>query len=189
MRHGARLAEVYKVLVAHDARSVLDLGCGDGQLLELLAEDSRFIRLAGLDIDDEALDTARNHIKPRNGLELQVKRGSLLEASSYSGFDAVTMIDVIEHLAASDLKTLEKVVFNNIRPRLFALTTPEIGNANGSHHHGYSHHEHEFEWSFAEADKWASGASKRYGYQFDHQLVSTKPLRGKDIQLIVFWRT
>ena len=38
---------------------VLDLGCGDGLLLELLAEEGRGRRLAGVDLSEQSLDLAR----------------------------------------------------------------------------------------------------------------------------------
>ena len=47
--HERRLAAVLGVLQASGAKRVLDLGCGEGKLLRLLAADPRFTEVVGVD--------------------------------------------------------------------------------------------------------------------------------------------
>ena len=60
--HERRLAAVLAVLQENSATRVLDLGCGEGKLLRLLAADSRFMEVAGLDASVRALEIARQRL-------------------------------------------------------------------------------------------------------------------------------
>jgi methylase of polypeptide subunit release factors len=60
--HDARLEAVRDVIRAARARSVLDLGCGDGALLALLIAEPSIERLVGLDVSLEALALARQRL-------------------------------------------------------------------------------------------------------------------------------
>jgi len=57
--HEERLAAVIGVLRSSGAESVLDLGCGAGELLRRLAGEPQFKRMVGLETSQEALAAAR----------------------------------------------------------------------------------------------------------------------------------
>ena len=57
--HIERLDAVVRALLDSGATSVLDLGCGPGELLLRLREHPQFVRLLGIDIDERALADAR----------------------------------------------------------------------------------------------------------------------------------
>ncbi|HET6326273.1 MAG TPA: 3' terminal RNA ribose 2'-O-methyltransferase Hen1, partial [Planctomycetaceae bacterium] len=57
-RHGAVLA----VLRASGARSVLDLGCSEGKLLQELLKDRQFERILGMDVSVQALERAARRL-------------------------------------------------------------------------------------------------------------------------------
>ena len=59
-----RLGMVQAVLKASGARSVLDLGCGAGALLERLLKDG-YTDLAGADVSARALSIAERRLKTR----------------------------------------------------------------------------------------------------------------------------
>ena len=57
-----RLQAVLAELQASGARRVLDLGCGDGRLLELLAAEGQFAEIVGMDVSTQALTRARRRL-------------------------------------------------------------------------------------------------------------------------------
>jgi SAM-dependent methyltransferase len=86
--HEAALGVVSELPV----ESVLDAGCGSGDLLSLLAATGRY-ELCGTDVSAKALAIAAERV-PGVRLEiLDIERGALPET-----FDLVTSIQVIEHL-------------------------------------------------------------------------------------------
>jgi 2-polyprenyl-3-methyl-5-hydroxy-6-metoxy-1,4-benzoquinol methylase len=91
--HPIRRADLdFKVMYlrANPSGRLLDIGCGDGELLERLRDLGW--QVEGVDSDERAVRAARVR-----GLEVHV---GTLESQGYSGasFDAVTMSHVIEHL-------------------------------------------------------------------------------------------
>ena len=84
--YGAAVAELKRVLAeeAPDAKTLLDVGCGTGRHLELLAED---YEVEGLDLNPKMLDVARE----RNpGVELH--EADMTEFSLGKRFDVVTCL-------------------------------------------------------------------------------------------------
>lgn len=147
------------------ARSVLDLGCGPGELLLRLAREPQFERIVGLDISPDALREARRL--------LRASRVELVEASftvpdeRFAGFDAAALVETIEHVDAHRLSSVERAVFGSFRPRSVVMTTPnsEYNPIHGAHGGAFRHPDHRFEWTRAKFRDWARGAAGRSGYR------------------------
>ncbi len=58
-RHAAVLAE----LQASGARTVLDLGCGEGKLLRELLRERQFEKIVGMDVSIRSLELAQKRLK------------------------------------------------------------------------------------------------------------------------------
>jgi 3' terminal RNA ribose 2'-O-methyltransferase Hen1 len=58
-----RYAAVLEELVACGAKSVLDLGCGEGRLLRDLVKNSQFERIVGMDVSYKSLEIARKRLR------------------------------------------------------------------------------------------------------------------------------
>ena len=172
--HTQRLNLVATRLKELGARSVLDLGCGEGKLLRRLLADRAFERLAGMDVSHRALEIAASRLRldsmpERQRRRLQIFQGSLLYRDKrLSGFDAAALVEVIEHLDPPRLMALERVLFEFARPRHVVVTTPNREyNAlfptlpAGETRHG----DHRFEWTRAEFGAWGDAAAARFGYQ------------------------
>ncbi|HEX5043347.1 MAG TPA: class I SAM-dependent methyltransferase [Candidatus Polarisedimenticolaceae bacterium] len=92
---------VYAALFAHPGlegvRSVVDLGCGRGILLALLAErarrSGRTVRLQGIEARPSHAEVARAAL----GQDARIRTGDLLTAEIPAG-DAVCLIDVLHYL-------------------------------------------------------------------------------------------
>ncbi|MFD1378492.1 methyltransferase domain-containing protein [Fodinicurvata halophila] len=65
--HEQRLATVHQAVLDTGARRVLDLGCGEGDLLLRLMHESRFDRLVGVDLSEDALDRLRSRLAEQTG--------------------------------------------------------------------------------------------------------------------------
>ncbi len=169
-----RRGAVMAALRGRGARHVLDLGCGEGRLLKELLDDARFERVVGMDVSIRALEIAEKRLKldrlpPKKAERLQLWHGSLIYRDSrLQGFDAAAVVEVIEHLEASRLSALERVLFEFARPRSVVLTTPnrEYNQLWASLPAGrLRHQDHRFEWTRAEFRDWAEGVAERFGYR------------------------
>jgi 3' terminal RNA ribose 2'-O-methyltransferase Hen1 len=168
-----RLQRVAAEIKASGARSVLDLGCGSGKLLDLLLRDPHYERIVGLDISSRELARAAQRLHLEERTEAQRDRISLLHgALTYrdrrlEGFDAAAIVEVIEHIDPPRLDAFGDVVFGTARPRTIVLTTP-----NADYNARYPalgpgemrHIDHRFEWSRAAFRRWAEDVAGRFGY-------------------------
>lgn len=169
--HEQRLDTVVRELRGCGARSVLDLGCGPGELLLRLAREPQFERIVGLDISPDALQEARHLLQalPR----AEAKRVELVEASfatpdpRFAGFDAAAMVETLEHIDAHRLSSVELAVFGSYRPATVVVTTPnsEYNPIHGTPPGWFRHPDHRFEWTRAKFRAWARGVAGRNGYR------------------------
>jgi small RNA 2'-O-methyltransferase len=168
--HKERLEVVVRHLLAAGARSVLDLGCGEGELLQSLAAHAQFERLVGIDVDPGALDAARRALGLEPGARagrMQVRHGSF-EApdAELAGFDAAALVETIEHIDPRRLARVETAVFGGMRPRNVLVTTPnqEYNVLHGLLPGKMRHPGHRFEWTRARFRQWARGIAARNDY-------------------------
>jgi 3' terminal RNA ribose 2'-O-methyltransferase Hen1 len=105
--------------------------------------------------------------------ELQRQRLTLLHGSlmyrdkRLAGFDAATVIEVIEHLDPPRLAAFERVLFEFARPGLVVLTTPNAEfnvRFEGLPAGRFRHKDHRFEWTRPEFETWARDVAGRFGY-------------------------
>jgi 3' terminal RNA ribose 2'-O-methyltransferase Hen1 len=169
-RHGAVLA----ALRSSGARSVLDLGCGEGKLLRELLADRQFERIVGLDVAFRTLETAQKRLRMERLPERQAERIKLIHGSliyrdeRLSGFDAAAVVEVIEHLDPPRLSAFERVLFEFAEPKTVVLTTPnqEYNSVWETLPAGqFRHADHRFEWTRAEFQEWANRVADRHGYR------------------------
>lgn len=103
-----RRSFVSDVLKRHEITSVLDLGCGEGALLEILINEASFQNLGGVELCKEALEEAIERCSPTPmdhsflrelPLQLNFFQGSLDTYDSRCRvYDAITCIEVYETL-------------------------------------------------------------------------------------------
>ena len=93
--------------------SVLDVGCGHGLLVNLLARDPqrRQLRLSGIDHDAAKIEVARRAAPP--GVELSTCR---LEELPEAGFDVVSIFDVLYTVRADVWGEILGGCFRVLRP-------------------------------------------------------------------------
>jgi small RNA 2'-O-methyltransferase len=191
--HHARLDAVVETLMASGARRVADLGCGRGQLLERLRDQTQFVRILGIDIDASALAHARERLGLdlcRPDKRLHVCRGSFEESDWADGpLDAAVLLETIEHIDPGRLSRVESAVFGRVRPSLVVVTTP---NQEHNALHGLSagkrrHPGHRFEWTRAQFRLWCGGVAERQGYDVHfHAVGPPDPVVGSSTQMACF---
>jgi 3' terminal RNA ribose 2'-O-methyltransferase Hen1 len=168
-----RLGAVLGILRGSGARSVLDLGCGEGKLLRALLADAQFERIAGVDVSHRALERARERLQPerlppQRAAGLSLLHGSLTYRDRrLEGFDAAAVVEVVEHLDPDRLPAFERTLFEFARPGTVVMTTPNAEynvrfEALPAGH--FRHGDHRFEWTRAEFADWARGVAERHGY-------------------------
>ena len=168
-----RLGSVLAVLKASGATRVLDLGCGEGRLLQALLKEKQFAEIVGMDVSHRALEIARDRLhydrlSPVQQERLRLLHGSLIYRDRrLAGFDAAAMVEVIEHLDAPRLAAFERVLFECAKPKYIVTTTP-----NREYNVKWErlpagrlrHRDHRFEWTRTEFQGWANRVSVRFDY-------------------------
>jgi 3' terminal RNA ribose 2'-O-methyltransferase Hen1 len=193
-----RIGAILSGLRAAGAKTVLDLGCGEGKLLNALLEDRSFLRMVGMDVSWRILETAARrlrleHLAPAQKSRIELMHGSLMyKDNRLNGFDAATVAEVIEHLDPPRLAAFERVLFEHARPRTVLITTPnsEYNPLFPSLPAGrFRHKDHRFEWTRSEFHRWASGNANRFGYKVRFLPVGiSDPVVGPPTQMGVFER-
>lgn len=169
-----RINAVVAALKSCGAKRVVDLGCGEGKLLRALLEDRSFEEIVGLDVSHRALEIAQERLRLERRATAQRERLRLIQGSlmyrdkRLAGYDAATVIEVIEHLDQPRLTAFERVLFEFARPANVVLTTPNVEyNARFENLPAgkLRHKDHRFEWTRAQFEGWATGIADKHGYQ------------------------
>ncbi|MFF8654025.1 3' terminal RNA ribose 2'-O-methyltransferase Hen1 [Streptomyces huasconensis] len=191
-----RREAILAALTAAGAGRVLDLGCGQGQLVQALLKDARFTEIVGVDVSMRALTVASRRLKLDRMGDRRAERVTLLQGSlAYTdkrlkGYDAAVLSEVIEHLDVERLPALEYAVFGSARPRTVLVTTPNVEyNVRwetlpaGHARHG----DHRFEWTREEFRAWARQVAERHAYDVEFVPVGDEdPEVGPPTQMAVF---
>ena len=192
-----RLQAVLDVLREVGARRVADVGCGEGFYLKALLADPAISEVVGVDVSPRVLAWAERRLGLERLSERQRAKLSLWQSSAtyrderLTGFDALLLVEVIEHLDPDRVAALEASVFGAARPAHVVLTTP---NREFNVHYGlpdgqWRHADHRFEWTRAEFAAWAEAVAARDGYRVELRGVGEPaPDTGPPTQLARFTR-
>jgi len=168
-----RIGAVMSVLKDFGAKAVIDLGCGEGRLLQALLKEKTFQQIAGVDVSQRALEIAKTRLDLERMPQAQRNRIELFQGAltyrdkRFEGFDAACAIEVIEHLELSRLPAFERVVFEFARPSMVVVTTPnaEYNSTFKTLTAGqFRHGDHRFEWTRPEFEQWTRNIGERFGY-------------------------
>lgn len=193
-----RLDAVTRAVIDAGASRVLDLGCGEGRLVQALLKVPQVAQVTGADVSTRVLERAADRLHLDELSDRQRDRVALIQAgltyrdSRFDGFDAATLIEVIEHLDEARLAALEQVVFAHAAPATVIVTTP-----NQEHNVRFEslpagqfrHRDHRFEWTSAEFAAWAEHVAATHGYRVGFAPIGPDdPEVGPPTQMAVFTR-
>jgi 3' terminal RNA ribose 2'-O-methyltransferase Hen1 len=194
--HEQRLQAALAAVREVSAASLLDLGCGEGKLLEMALKERKLTRILGMDVSSQALARARTRLHwdtmpPAQRNRIDIVLGSLLYRDNrLGGFDVATLIEVIEHLDPARLEAIERVVFEHARPHRVIVTTPNHEyNVHWEQLGGerMRHTDHRFEWTRAECTMWAERVATAHGYRFtQHGVGPEEPSIGAPTEMMIF---
>lgn len=108
-------------LIPEDAVNILDIGCGQGELAEVLQKDNKHI--SGVDISSQALDMAGDYLDEK--FCFNVEDEFWPEELLVKNFDCIIASEVVEHLfePSNFLKKIKQV----LQPQgVLVLTTPNF---------------------------------------------------------------
>ena len=193
-----RLEAVLTELKAGGAKRVVDLGCGEGRLLKVLLQDKTFEEIVGMDVSYRSLEIAKERLYLDNLPEQQRKRIKLIQGSltyrdkRLNGYDAATVVEVIEHLDAGRLASFERVLFEFAKPNTVIVTTPNVeynvkfeNLPTGK----FRHKDHRFEWTREQFQAWAKQVAESFGYSVKFLAIGLEDLEvGAPTQMGVFSR-
>ena len=185
--HDLRLQAVRDELIQTNAKSVVDLGCGEGKLLRLLMAEKQFDQILGMDVSYRSLEIAKDKLKLDKLSPTQRKRIDLIQGSltyrdkRIEGFESAALVEVIEHLDEPRLAAMEKIVFTQAKPAHVIITTPnaEYNKRFENYTAGQMRHtDHRFEWTRAEFKQWGDRIAEQYNYE-----VTYKPIGEEDAEV------
>ena len=193
-----RIQAVLAALGEVGATTVLDLGCGEGNLLRELLREPAFRSITGMDVSHRALETAHARLRVDTLPAAQRERITLLHGSltyqdqRLAGYDAAVGMEVIEHIDPPRLEAFEAVVFGAAEPGAVIITTPN-SEYNALFENlppgEFRHRDHRFEWTRQEFHAWAGGVAERRRYDVRFQNIGPEhPTHGAPTQMGVFTR-
>lgn len=127
-----RRKAILAALRSAGARRVLDLGCGQGQLVGELLKDRTFTDVVGVDVSMRALNEAARRLRldrlpARQAARVKLVQGALTYTDTrLAGYDAAVLSEVVEHVDLPRLPALEHAVFGSAHPATVVVTTPNV---------------------------------------------------------------
>jgi 3' terminal RNA ribose 2'-O-methyltransferase Hen1 len=193
-----RIKMVVEKLIELGAETVIDLGCGEGRLLKQLLSKKRFSKITGLDVSVRALERGSERLRLARMPERQAQRIELLHGSlmyrdkRMEGYDAATVIEVIEHMDTVRLRSFERVLFEHAKPPSIIVTTPnrEYNEMFENMPEGdLRHPDHRFEWTRKQFRDWSRRVAEEYGYKVEfHEVGPVEGEYGSPTQMGIFQR-
>lgn len=165
-----RLQKMKEAILRCNPTKVLDFGCGEGNLLELLVDED--FEVTGVDSSEKAINRAYAKMKKKGKLHgdsnLKIIQGSLYyKDSRLKDFDTVVLCEVIEHIELERVgQVIDNILF--LKPKNFILSTPNkdfnkfFEGLKGE----LRYYDHRFEFTYKEFESFCNWIKDTYGYNF-----------------------
>lgn len=188
--HKRRLASVVEELRKLGVQCLLDMGCGQGDLVAAVLAELEIPTIVGVDASPAAISYARRRFAHDRRARITFIEADIRQPCDLPERpDAVALVEVIEHLGEGPLRLMRNALFGHLRPRHVFITTPnaEYNCLLGVPPTRYRHPDHEFEWDRAKFAHWATRAADRFGYLVRIQCIAGQhPRFGGPSQMACF---
>lgn len=195
-----RLEAIVATLEKSGAKTIVDLGCGEGNLIRAMLKTPSFMRncssIIGMDVSPRCLEIASRRLKldrlpPSQQEKVRLLQGSLIYRDDrLADCDAACAIEVIEHLDLHRLHSFERVLFEFAKPKTAIVSTPNREynvNFPNLSPGKFRHRDHRFEWTRQEFQDWGNRVANNFGYRVDfHPIGNIDPLVGAPTQMAIF---
>lgn len=114
-------AKIISKCIEHKSR-ILDIGCGDGTVIEYLSKHNKPQEIIGIDISQKAVDFVKT--KGYNAIKLDVFSNEFLDFINNEKFDYIIITEVLEHVQEPEKIILS--IKNNFTNSLF-VSIPNAG--------------------------------------------------------------
>jgi 3' terminal RNA ribose 2'-O-methyltransferase Hen1 len=161
-------------------------------------QEKAFTEIVGLDVSHGALEIASRRLRLEDLPRMQKDRIQLIHGSltyrdkRLAGYDAATVVEVIEHQDPPRLAAFERVLFEFAKPRTVIVTTPNVEynvKFETLPAGKMRHKDHRFEWTRGEFGSWATGIAERFGYSVRFLPIGPEdPAVGSPTQMGIFER-
>ena len=188
-------------------RTVTDVGCGNGRMLNWLKGVPHLVNINCLDVDYVMLeDQIGNYFRPNLfemllgrrtstlQLNINVYHGDVVVPDDRLQSDCFLLVEMIEHIPLDHVNRACRTIFSYYKPQFVIVTTPNFEfnhllRGEGESQTKFRHFDHKFEWTRAEFVRWAQEICSNYSYnvKFDGvgHLPSSEPF-GPCTQIAVF---
>ena len=191
----ARIEAVRARLLERGATRIVDVGCGEGDLIRALVKEPQVVEVIGVDASTTALERAERRVRRlpeqhKNKMKfVHAPAGAIDER--WSQCDAIAVVETIEHIDPENWEPVERCIFEIARPKTVVVTTPnrEYNPVYGIAPDKRRHRDHRFEWTREEMRTWCENTAKRYGYEVEVEGIGTiDPEHGSPTLMGVFAR-
>jgi len=102
--------------------SLMDVGCGDGRLLQILAEEFKDKSFTGIDYSKRCINLASALNQHHN---VNYKQGDIINLKSNKKHDIITLIEVLEHINPDRIDEFLQSIYNKLdKLGIFLITVP-----------------------------------------------------------------
>ncbi|MFN3462507.1 MAG: methyltransferase domain-containing protein [Terricaulis sp.] len=168
-----RADAVFERVLATGARTVLDLGCGAGDLLMRLVGAAQIERVTAVDFDRQAVRELERRLAEEApnivGAVAAIQASFCERDPRFPGHDVVVMAESIEHVSPERLSQVENAVFGFAQPKHVILTTPnrEYNPMLKLRRGRMRHPDHKFEWDRRKFGAWCEGVAARHSCRLE----------------------
>lgn len=163
-----RYQSIYNAVRSLGAKTVVEMGAGEGKLSALLAQNDQIEMLYSVDPSNTALaKMEKRFAEMAVKVPPIVKWGSLYyEDETFYGVDALILCEVIEHIEKEQLPKVMQLVTERYAPKHIIITTPNAEYNAVYELDSMRHEDHRFEMTRIEFQEWCKQNAPLYDLRF-----------------------
>jgi len=127
-----RMEYLNNVLFSSGTKKVMELGCGTGDNLKMLASHFPQIEFSGIDSSEKMLDIAQKNLKGFQNIKMICADLEKTKSLSFESQDLIFSRHTLQHLSPAGLKHLFEYLFDHITSQIYLQEVHVRGYSNGA---------------------------------------------------------